>query len=156
MKQSLTICSSLGDRYKELYSNFVSSREEGSSEDHEGRKHRSRYVNRDNPNQGITVYVKGTGLSENLLKQPLSNYGSILNLIVEEEKKYVSFHSLLFFYIFSFVLLYFFFCSCIFFLLLYTFSLLFFYILFFLFFSLFLYFLLLSSQTNLTFNCSKK
>jgi RNA recognition motif-containing protein len=49
----------------------------------EGKAH---YVNRDVPNQGNTVYVKGAGVSEEALRSEFSLHGSILQISLEPEK----------------------------------------------------------------------
>ena len=44
---------------------------------------------RDPPKRGNTVYVNGHGITEELLRKAFSNFGSIVNITMEGEKKLV-------------------------------------------------------------------
>ena len=73
-----------------LYDNFVTAKEveviarEETNRDRR-RDGKAHYVNRDVPNQGNTVYVKGTGVNEQLLKQAFASW-TIVHINVEAEK----------------------------------------------------------------------
>lgn len=80
-------------KYGNLYSNFVSAKDAEIIAREETIRERKRdgkgahYINRDVPNQGNTLYIKGQGISENLLRTGLQPLGHILNIMVETEKK---------------------------------------------------------------------
>ena len=46
------------------------------------------YVNRDNPQQGNTVYVHGENLNEDILRLAFVTFGPVLNITAEPNKKY--------------------------------------------------------------------
>lgn len=84
-----------------LYDNFVSAKDVESIAREETNRDRRRdgranYVNRDVPHQGNTVYVKGVGLNENLVRNAFSDHGNILNISMEPEKNcaFVTFESI--------------------------------------------------------------
>lgn len=86
---------------KFLYESSLSSKDAESIAREETNRDRRRdgkanYVNRDVPNQGNTVYVRGQGVNENLLRTGLSPFGNILNISVESEKScgFVTFESI--------------------------------------------------------------
>lgn len=74
-----------------LYSNFVSAKDAESIAREETLRERKRegkahYVNRDLPNQGNTVYVRGHGLTEPTMRAEFSQCGSIVQITMENEK----------------------------------------------------------------------
>ena len=84
-----------------LYSNFVSAKDVESIAREETLRERKRegkahYVNRDLPNQGNTVYVRGHGLTEPSLRSEFSMCGSIVQITIESEKNcaFVTFESI--------------------------------------------------------------
>ena len=84
-----------------LYTNFVSAKEAESIAREETLRERKRegkanYVNRDIPNQGNTVYVKGHGLTEPLLRSEFSLCGVIVQITLESERDcaFVTFESI--------------------------------------------------------------
>jgi len=44
----------------------------------------------DPPRKGNTVYVYGHGLNEDMLRKAATNFGTIVNISMEIEKKYVN------------------------------------------------------------------
>ena len=48
---------------------------------------KANYVNRDNPQQGNTIYVHGDNISEDLLRLAFATFGTILNITTELSKK---------------------------------------------------------------------
>ena len=68
-------------RFQTLYDSFISAR------DKEERS-ASRDVASDKPRQGNTVYVRGFGVNEQLLRRAFHKFGAIVNISMEIEKKY--------------------------------------------------------------------
>jgi negative elongation factor E len=74
-----------------LYSNFVSAKDVETIAREETLRERKRegkahYVNRDLPNQGNTVYVRGAGLTDPSLRAEFSMCGTIVQITIESEK----------------------------------------------------------------------
>lgn len=85
----------------DLYSNFVSAKDVESIAREETMRERKRegkahYVNRDLPNHGNTVFVRGHGLTEPSLRTEFSMCGSIVQITTEPEKNcaFVTFESI--------------------------------------------------------------
>lgn len=80
---------------KPLYESFVMSRDPHSVAREEAFREKKRdgkvnYVNRDNPQQGNTIYVHGENISEDILRLAFSTFGPVLNITAEPNKKYVN------------------------------------------------------------------
>ncbi|KAH7642609.1 negative elongation factor E [Dermatophagoides farinae] len=78
-------------RLKPLYESFVMSRDPHSVAREEAFREKKRdgkvnYVNRDNPQQGNTIYVHGENISEDILRLAFSTFGPVLNITAEPNK----------------------------------------------------------------------
>lgn len=81
------------ERKKLLYESFGQSRDPHSLAREETFREKKRdgkanYVNRDNPQQGNTIYVHGDNINEDILRLGFSSFGIILNITTEPSKKY--------------------------------------------------------------------
>lgn len=80
-------------KMKSLYDCFVSagSSRQSTEEDRDGRDNRReredrRERDREPPKKGNTVYVHGIGVTEEILRKALSNFGNIVNINIEAER----------------------------------------------------------------------
>lgn len=84
------------EKKKPLYESFVMSRDPHSIAREETFREKKRdgkanYVNRDNPQQGNTIYIHGENLTEDILRLGFSTFGTVLNITTEHSKKYVQY-----------------------------------------------------------------
>lgn len=78
---------------KPMYENYIMYRDPHSVAREEAFREKKRdgkanYVNRDNPQQGNTIYVNGENISEDNLRLGFATFGTVLNITAEPNKKY--------------------------------------------------------------------
>ncbi|KAI2802880.1 hypothetical protein RDWZM_001133 [Blomia tropicalis] len=80
-----------GEKKKPLYESFVITRDAHTVAREETFREKKRdgkanYVNRDNPQQGNTIYIHGENLTEDMLRLAFSTFGTVLNITAEPSK----------------------------------------------------------------------